>query len=133
MKNNATTKALIITNILAIFVAGNIFILSHVFSFDINFIRGVYVGLFVSIAAYDVITIRALKTNKTELDERYYFIHQKACNFVFAVFTAATAMFSILSRAENFLSIPLSSFLTYQLNGIIVLYVIAFAYLWKRY
>lgn len=127
-------KALVWTRIAFAFVVVNVFVFSQILIINKSFIYGVYTGLFVTYLFYEIMSRGFLKKNPNTADERFEFIHNKAMAYSGNSVILLLAFATIVLRAENLpFTVAAHSVAFIAMNVFIVLYVITFAWLWKRY
>ncbi len=127
-------KALIWTRLSFAFVVVNIFVISQFLVINKAFIYGVYTGLFSTYLFYEIASRVFIRKNSNTTDERFEFIHNKAMAYSGNIIILLLAFAVIVLRAENLpFQVSAHSVAFVAMNVFVVLYVVFFAWLWKRY
>jgi len=127
-------KGLIITNGVFLFVLVNIFLLSALLEFNIDYIKGVISGLVLVWIIYNIYAIKEIKRPGYKMDERMKLILGKSFSFSFIVFFLIAAFFSIISHAANIkIEITVSNLSAMAVNLMFIIFVIIFLTLKRRF
>lgn len=127
-------KGLVITNGVFLFVLVNIFLLSALLEFNIDYIKGVTSGFVLVWIIYNIYAIKEIRKPGYKMDERMKLILEKSFSYAFIVFFLIAAFFSIISHATNiYIEITVSNLSPMAVNLMFVIFFVIFLILKRRF